>query len=72
MEKKVYCIAVDDLQEYGEENNLSCDINIISNEDYTKACNKYGWCLTLEEFVQNFNEDSDLAPTNSYHYIRII
>lgn len=72
--KKVYCISVDDFCEYILEENLpdDTDIDNISDEDYKKACEEYGWVLTLDEFVYQFNNDLDLAPTTAYHYIRII
>lgn len=71
--KRVYCISVDDLFEYIEENGLTENTSIdnISDEDYVKACKEYGWDLSLDEFVYQFNNDLDLAPTTAYHYIKI-
>ena len=72
--KKVYCISVDDFCEYVLEANLpdNSDIDNISNEDYKDACEECGWVLTLDEFVYQFNNDLNLAPTTDCHYIRII
>ena len=72
-EKRVYIISCDDLWEFIEDKNglTANDINLVSDEDYKSACEAYGWDLSLEDFVKEFNEDGDLAPTNSYHYIRI-
>ena len=63
----------DDLWEFIEDKNglTANDINLVSDEDYKSACEAYGWDLSLEDFVKEFNEDGDLAPTNLYHYIRI-
>ena len=71
--KRVYCISVDDLFDYLVENGLpgNTSIDNISDEDYMKACKKYGWDLSLDEFVYQFNNDLDLAPTTAYHYIKI-
>lgn len=41
------------------------------DEDYKSACAKYGWDLSLEQFVSEFNADGPFAPTNESHYIRI-
>ena len=68
----VYIISVDELWEYMEdkygEGNYT---ETISDEDYKSACAKYGWNLSLEQFVSEFNADGNYAPTNQYHYIRI-
>lgn len=71
--KRVYCISVDDFFEYIQENGLPENMSIenIGDEEYAKACKKYGWDLSLDEFVYQFNNDFDLAPTTAYHYIKI-
>ena len=72
---RVYIISVDDLFEYMEDKygkgNYTETISSVSKEDYLDACKKYGWDLTLDKFVEEFNADGDYAPTNEYHYIRI-
>lgn len=72
---RVYIISVDDLWEYMEDkygkSNYTENISSVSKEDYLDACEKYGWNLSLEQFVNEFNADGDYAPTNEYHYIRI-
>lgn len=72
---RVYIISVDDLWEYMEDkygkSNYTENISSVSKEDYLDACEKYGWNLSLEQFVSEFNADGDYAPTNEYHYIRI-
>lgn len=75
MKKIVYIISCDDLWEYltnqkgYDEDNLNFDD--VKDEDYRDACEHYGWTLPLDKFVDEFNEDGNLAPTSSYHYIRI-
>ena len=73
----VYCISCDDLWEYLAEKGGNeaivedTDFNGVSDDDYKAACNAYGWKLTLDEFVVEFNNDGNGCPTSSYHYIRI-
>ena len=71
----VYIISVDELWEYMEdkygEGNYTETISSVSKEDYLDACEKYGWDLSLEQFVREFNADGAYAPTNENHYIRI-
>ena len=70
----VYIISVDELWEYMEdkygEGNYTETISSVSKEDYLDACEKYGWDLTLDEFVEEFNADGNYAPTNQNHFIR--
>lgn len=72
---KVYIISVDDLWEFMEgkygSGNYEETLTSVSDEDYKTACKEYGWDLSLEQFVSEFNADGDLAPTTQYHYIRI-
>ena len=72
---RVYIISVNELWEYMEDKyskgNYTETISSVSKEDYLDACEKYGWDLTLDEFVEEFNADCNYAPTNQYHYIRI-
>ena len=75
MEKRVYIISCDELWEFMEDKygsgNYEETLTSVSDEDYKTACKEYGWDLSLEQFVSEFNADGDYAPTNSYHYIRI-
>ena len=82
MEKRVYIISCDDLWEFIENNYGSIEdkydfssvgtaFESVSDEDYKSAVKQYGWTLDLNDFVNEFNRDSDLAPTTQYHYIRI-
>ena len=72
---RVYIISVDDLWSYMEEKygagKYEETFSSVSDEDYLAACKEYGWDLSLEQFVSEFNADGDYAPTNQYHYIRI-
>lgn len=75
MRKIVYIISCDDLWEYltnhkGYDED-SVDFGAVKDEDYKEACDAEGWTLSLDEFVDEFNEDGNLAPTTAYHYIRI-
>ena len=73
MEKRVYIISCDDLWEFIEEkyDSVAIGFESVSDEDYKSAVKKYGWDLSLEDFVNEFNSDGNLAPTTQYHYIRI-
>lgn len=75
MEKRVYIISCDELWEFMEDKygsgNYEETFTSVSDEDYKAAVKQYGWKLTLTQFVNEFNTDSDLAPTTQYHYIRI-
>ena len=75
MRKIVYIISCDDLWEYlvnhkGYDEDF-VDFGAVKDEDYKEACDDQGWTLSLDEFVNEFNGDLNLAPTTSYHYIRI-
>ena len=74
MEKRVYIISCDDLCEYLEENSgvSEFDFSKVDAKTYKEACLKYGWDLSFEEFVEEFNYDGDLASTTSYHFIKIL
>lgn len=75
--KKFYIISCDDLWEFLGE--TACPKEIIedtdfagvSDEQYKTAVDAQGWVLSLDQFVEAFNADSDLCPTSSYHYIRV-
>ena len=80
MEKRVYIISCDELWEFIENKYGSIEVNYdsvemafesVSDDDYKSAVKQYGWTLDLNDFVNEFNRDSDLAPTTQYHYIRI-
>jgi hypothetical protein len=77
MKKIVYIISCDDLWEFLEETDCpkeiieDTDFDSVSDEQYKAAVDAQGWVLSLDRFVEAFNADSDLAPTSSYHYIRI-
>lgn len=77
MKKIVYIISCDDLWEFLEETDCpkeiieDTDFDSVSDEQYKVAVDSQGWVLSLDRFVEAFNADSDLAPTSSYHYIRI-
>ena len=65
---RVYIIGVNELWEYMEDKygkgNYTETFSSVSDEDYKSACAKYGWDLSLEQFVSEFNADGDYAPTN--------
>lgn len=77
MKKIVYIISCDDLWEFLGETSCpkeiieDTDFESVSDEQYKAAVDAQGWVLSLDNFVEAFNADSDLAPTSSYHYIRI-
>ena len=77
MKKIVYIISCDDLWGFLEETDCpkeiieDTDFESVSDEQYKAAVDSQGWVLSLDRFVEAFNADSDLAPTSSYHYIRI-
>ena len=77
MKKIVYIISCDDLWEFLGETDCpkeiieDTDFDSVSDEQYKAAVDSQGWVLSLDRFVEAFNADSDLAPTSSYHYIRI-
>ena len=72
---KVYIISINNLWKYMEDkygaDNYSETLSSVSDIDYKSACAKYGWDLSLEQFVSEFNADGPYAPTNGSHYIRI-
>ena len=75
--KTVYIISCDDLWEYlcetgkGDYDDHEGSFDSVTDEDYREAVKAYGWSLSMKEFVDEFNNDGNLAPTSSYHYIRI-
>ena len=73
MEKRVYIIYCDDLWKFIEDKygSVEMDFESVSDEDYKSAVKQYGWTLDLNDFVNEFNRDGDLAPSTKFHYIRI-
>ena len=62
------------LYEKGQEDRFEDGYDTMTDEEFRQLNEEIenGWCFdSWEEFVANFNEDTNLAPVPSEHILRI-
>lgn len=74
--KTVYVVSYENLwgymdKKYGPD-KYGASLENVSDEDFKEASEKFGWNLSVEQFISEFNADGPYAPTTDSHYIRLI
>ena len=70
----IYIIGCSDIDYYNEEHGTDYPNGYdITDEQFKEVCDAYGWTFeNWEQFCDEFNHDTDLAPCPNEHYIREI
>ena len=70
----IYVITPEALEDWNYATDNDKYYEQLTDKEFKEICEKYdGWKIRdWDEFVREFNEDGNLAPAPSYHYIRVI